>query len=83
MFTGLGPVVFPLRERRLYRHVRLFTTAAVLVLRRVSARKHFGLLAIMAQALEVDDRHAAIFEPQHAFLLQSLQTRVRILPGNT
>ena len=40
------------------------------------------LLAVMAQSLEIDDGHAAIFEPQQAFLLQPLQAPVRILPGD-
>src|ERR1700736_1672847 len=39
-------------------------------------------LAIAAQPLEVDHRHAAIFEPQQTLLLEFLQALVGILPGH-
>jgi hypothetical protein len=38
------------------------------------------LLAVTAQALEVEDGHPAIFEPKQALLLQPLQALVGVLP---
>src|SRR5207237_1044227 len=40
------------------------------------------LLAVAAQPLEIDDRHAAIFEPQQTLLFQPLQALVCVLPGD-
>ena len=38
--------------------------------------------AVVAQAFEVDDGDAAIFEPKEPLLLQPLQALVGILPGD-
>ena len=41
-----------------------------------------GLTRRDGAAFEFDDGHAAIFEPQQAFLLQPLQALVGVLPRN-
>src|SRR5882724_2799996 len=45
-------------------------------------REAFYLLAVAAQAIEVDDGQTAIFEPEQALFFQFLQTLVRVLPGD-
>src|SRR5882757_2858333 len=40
-------------------------------------------LAVMAQPLDIDDSHPAIFEPEQALLLQSLQALIGILPRHS
>jgi hypothetical protein len=40
------------------------------------------LIAVRAQALKVDDRHPAIFEPQQSLSFELLQALVGILPGD-
>ena len=47
-----------------------------------SAEIEVWLLAIAAQALDIEDAHPAIFKPKQPLLLQPLQALVGVLPGD-